>query len=328
MSVNLHKTNPSIRWIDEQGNEELASSNAVERDLFSAALVSDFENYKKEKETEKQKKNNDSMNIDNNNNNNNDVNNNNSNNDNSNDKNKDEKIKNEKLENNSDDDNDDDDDWLKVHNNLLQSRVELEHGIAFLDTLRQQYGLACEKQPLEQQAESTLEQNQRISLVMKSQKLASVAAKLYGNVSVLQSQLDIDRVYFEQLSMLSKTWRLYRVPSATAPAKHELVFDYVPSLTVIGDKAALNERATCVCLPDGTLALRLQPHRAAALGASIAVYDHRQQRVATLYGPIEAESADTVATPGGGVEFCDALLQRARQSFWLEKTFQHVSKSL
>jgi hypothetical protein len=341
MSVNINHFSVPVQWIDEHGVEHLAESSGKERDLFAAALASDEEHFLAAKKR-KRKATKQSLDIDNS------IKKEADNNDNNDDMKLDSKndvVGGERASNvadNNDDDDEEDDsetsaeqtdaDWLEIHRNLLQSRSEVEHSIAFLETLRQQQGLATQRQPIEPRSDAQLAERRRVSLELKASKLKSIASTLYANVGVLTTQLDADRRYYAQLAALAKHWRLVTATSTTTSstttattsgqANETLLYlDYTPLLTIANDRAASLERAACVRLANGACALRLPPHRAASLGATIGVYDRRNRRVTSLCGPIRV---DAVAGDGSGVPYCLALLRRARQAVWLERTFQTV----
>jgi hypothetical protein len=91
-------------------------------------------------------------------------------------------------------------------------------------------------------------------------------------------------------------------------------------LTAARDVSSALERAVCVRVQDGNVALRLPAMRALALGRRIAVYCGTR-RIALVQGPIGVPPRRLASAEPHGVEHCDDLLVRARQSVWLERMF-------
>jgi hypothetical protein len=160
-----------------------------------------------------------------------------------------------------------------------------------------------------------LAQQRRIAVQAKREQLHSAATKIFVHCQSLRSQLAADRVFYGQLQRLCTRWRLVLADNGS------LMFDYVPLLTAARDSSSLLERAVCVRVEDGNVALRLPPARALALGRRISV-SYGARRLALLNGPIAV--VQQAPAEAHGVAFCDYLLECGRHSVWLERVFHQL----
>jgi hypothetical protein len=202
--------------------------------------------------------------------------------------------------------------WFEIYQNLTNARGEIDQARSLIEALAARRFFEAPQLPTMPASAESAAQQRRIAVQAKREQLNSAATKIFVHCESLRAQLAADRVYFSQLRQLCQRWRLVLADNGT------LMFDYVPLLTAARDLTTALERAVCVRVQDGNVALRLPAMRALALGRRIGVYCGAR-RIASVQGPI-AVPPRRAAEPHG-VEHCDELLVRARQSVWLERMF-------
>lgn len=203
--------------------------------------------------------------------------------------------------------------WFEIYQNLTHARGEIGQAHTLIETLIQRRFLTALQLPTMPPTADLVAQQRRIAVQAKREQLNSAATKIFVHCESLRSQLVADRVYFSQLRQLCQRWRLVLADNGT------LMFDYVPLLTAALDVSSVHERAVCVRVQNGNVALRLPPMRVLALGRRVGVYCGAR-RIAFVDGPIAPPPSRAAGEPHG-VEHCDDLLVRARQSVWLERMF-------
>jgi hypothetical protein len=205
--------------------------------------------------------------------------------------------------------------WFEIYQNLKHARGEVEQAGALVEALLARRHLTALHVPTAPPSADMLAQQRRIAVQAKREQLHSAATKIFVHCQSLRSQLAADRVFYGQLQRLCTRWRLVLADNGS------LMFDYVPLLTAARDSSSLLERAVCVRVEDGNVALRLPPARALALGRRISV-SYGARRLALLNGPIAV--AQQAPAEAHGVAFCDYLLERGRHSVWLERVFHQL----
>lgn len=209
-----------------------------------------------------------------------------------------------------------DNSWKNIHDSLTLARMEIVKAAQLLEVVRQKQVVA-DAVAMPSASREHVETQQRIATYSKADALQRAASKMYARITGLGEQLAADRVFFAQVEAVARRWRL-ELPAVSAA----LLFDYAPMFTANCDAYADSERAVCVRTRDGELCLRLPPMRWLTINHVIGVY-LGTKRICVIEGPVKSVSP-TSASVSFGADYCDALLQRAYKSVWIERIFMQV----